>query len=237
MGSLAGGRLGLPSGDRNDELSFASALANEGRAGRILTVSPDRSLISGEARPGPALWFRTIEGDGMTLDQVWLPDPLPGDAALGIAIDRIASGAELRPGELLAPFAIDWVVIDGLGSPLDQILPSQLDLVPKPLLTDSAVYENPAASPLVVADNGFVWERDGAGFAGVRSDSDRVKLAYNYDGGWAPDPGQVEWATTVAATEGLAWYQGSGLVLYLPIAAAILFVVALIGLIVERLRR
>ena len=237
IGSMAGGRLGLPPGDRNDELSFASALANEGKAGRILTVSFDRSLISGEARPGPALWFRTVEGDGMTLDQVWLPDPLPGDAALGNALERIASGAELRPGELLAPFAIDWVVIDGLGSPLDQILPSQLDLIPKPLLEGSAVYENPGASPLVVADNGFVWERDGAGFEGVKSDSDRVNLAYNYDGGWAPDPDQVDWAVTVAATEGLAWYRGSGLIRFLPIAAAILFVVSLIGLIVERLRR
>jgi hypothetical protein len=47
----------------------------------------------------------------------------------------------------------------------------------------------------------------------------------------------VEWAVTVAATEGLAWYQASGLIFFLPIAVAILFVVALIGLIVERLRR
>ena len=149
---------------------------------------------------------------------------------------------EFTSGGVEAVDQVVQAVLSGLVqriflSPLDQILPSQLDLTPKPLLPGSAVYENPGASPLVVADNGFVWERGGAGFEGVKSDSDRVKLAYNYDGEWAPDPGQVEWAVTVAATEGLAWYQGSGLIIFLPIAAAILFVVALIGLIVERLRR
>ncbi|MGH8948556.1 MAG: hypothetical protein ACRDXF_06805, partial [Acidimicrobiia bacterium] len=42
---LVNGRLGLPAGDINDRLRFASTLAEQGSPGRVLMMSTDRSLI------------------------------------------------------------------------------------------------------------------------------------------------------------------------------------------------
>ena len=119
---LLDGRLGLPPGDVNDRLAFASTLANEGAPGRVLLISADRRLIPGEARPGPGVWYRTVDGGGTTIDEVWLPEPSTGDIQLESAVDRIASGAELRPGALLSEFSVDWVVVVGAETPFDTIL-------------------------------------------------------------------------------------------------------------------
>ena len=235
VGSLADGRLGLPQGDENARLGFASALADESKAGRILIISTDRSLIPGEAKPGPGFWYRTIDGAGMTLDEVWLPPPLDGDKALSDAIVRISSGAELRPGLLLAEFAIDWVVIDGPSLSLEEILERQLDLVPTPLAQGARVYENPRSVPL--ADDGAgPWRRDGTGFAGEPG-SERVRLAVNYDRGWSPSPERVGWATTISSTTGLASFSNGDRALLMAYAPALLFLVALVAIAIGRARR
>jgi hypothetical protein len=229
VGTLLDGRLGMPAGDDNDRLSFASTLGGEEGPGRILRVSVDPGLIPGETRPGPGFWYRTVDGQGTTLDEVWLPDPGDGDRLLDQAIDRIASGAELRPGRLLSEFSIDWVVIEGPESPLDSIFESQLDLIPTPLAPGSKVYENPGALPLAAAEDELIWSRRGAGFGGD-PDSGRVRITVNYSDGWEPEPEMVGWLTTVAATEGIASFSGGGYLAIAPYVAAGLLVAA-VGLV------
>jgi hypothetical protein len=223
------GRLGLPAGDINDRFGFASTLAEQGNPGRVLVISADRELIPGEARPGPGIWYRTLDGQGTTLDEVWLPEPQPGDERLADVIDRIASGADLRPGALLAEFAIDWVVVEGAETPLDPILDSQVDLTPTPLITGAKVFENPQSAEMAAVDEDLVWHREGTGFAGPPS-SDPLSIRVNYSDGWAPQPGQNDWFTAVSAVDGQATFSASGYLSYAPYAAALLFVVA-IGLV------
>jgi hypothetical protein len=230
-GTLGNGRLGFPDGRENERFAYASTLADEGGPGRILVISADRKAISGEARRGPGLWYRIVDGSGMSLDEVWLPPPLPGDEALDDAIARIASGAELRPGSLLAEFAIAWVVVEGGPEYLTEILESQLDLVPVPLDPGSLVLENPEAIPLAVSGI-EVWERDGADFVG-ESSTDRVVIATNFAEGWLPSVGESEWAVSVSAERGRASYDGSGLHRTAPMAAGLVFLVS-IGMMLAR---
>ncbi len=241
VGGLVDGRLGLPAGDDNDQLSFASTLAGAGGPGRILMVSVDPNLIPGESWPGPGFWYRTLDGQGTTIDEVWLPEERPGDELLDESIDRIASGAELRPGLVLSQFSIDWVVIAGPESPLDQILESQLDLIPTPLLPESKVYENPGAAPLAagslvipvpeppLGDGELIWAREGAGFGG-RPGSGRIGITVNHSPGWQPDAMSEDWHLTVAANEGAATFSGSGYLAYAPYVAAGLLLAALMFL-------
>jgi hypothetical protein len=237
VGGLLDGRLGLPPGDDNDQLSFASTLAGPGGPGRILMVSVDSDLIPGESRPGPGFWYRTLDGQGTTIDEVWLPEVRSGDQLLDESIDLIASGAELRPGQLLSQFSIDWVVIAGPESPLDQILESQLDLIPTPLLPGSKVYENPGAAPLAAGslvvpvpepagDGELIWARQGAGFGG-RPGEVRMGITVNHSPGWRPDAMSEGWHLTVAATDGAAAFAGSGYLAYAPYVAAGLLLAAL----------
>jgi Glycosyltransferase like family 2 len=223
---LMNGRLGLPAGDINDRFGFASTLAEQGNPGRVLVISADRESIPGEARPGPGIWYRTLDGQGTTLDEVWLPEPQSGDDRLADVIDRIASGADLRPGALLAEFAIDWVVVEGTETPLDPILDSQVDLTPTPLITGAKVFENPQSAAMAAVDEDLVWHREGTGFAGAPS-SDPLAIRVNYSDGWAPQPGQNDWFTSVSAEDGQASFSASGYLSYAPYAAALLFVLAI----------
>ena len=226
VAGLVNGRLGLPAGDINERLGFASTLAEQASPGRVLVMSTDRSLIPGEARPGPGIWYRAVDGQGTTLDEVWLPEPEPGDVQLANAIDRIASGADLRPGELLAEFAIDWVVVEGTETPLDPILDSQVDLVPTPLVANADVFENPRVDPLASVEDDVVWHREGTGFAGPVSSGPAV-LRVNYSHGWGPQPELEDWFTTVSGMDGTAVFSATGYLSYAPYAAALLFVLAL----------
>jgi hypothetical protein len=234
--SLVDGRLGLPPGDVNDELSFASTLSNDGGAGRVLLASVDPALIPGTARPGPGFWYRTLDGEGTTIDEVWLPEPRAGDDQLAESINLVASGAELRPGRLLAEFSIDWVVVAGPESPLDQILESQLDLVPTPLATGSRVFENPASIPLVAGDDNLGWTREGAGFGG-RPTAGTVSISVNHSAGWQPEPASQGWRLTVDGSEGMATFSGSGYLSFAPYVALGMFLIALVFLVWGRARR
>jgi len=235
VGSMAGGRLGLPGGDLNDQFGFAETLAEEGGPGRILLVSVDRMTIPGEARSGPGFWYRLVDGSGMTQDEVWLPGPLPGDDKLRAAIEHMASGSDLRPGATLAEFSIDWVVIDGPGSYLDDLLAVQLDLVPTPLDPDARVYENPNSVPMA-AGGQTIWARDGAGFGGDPT-TDRVRLSVNADSRWSPGPLGVDWAMSVAGEDGAARYRADPTGLVLSIASVGLLVLSLGAIVVARIRR
>jgi len=61
LGSFGNGRLGLPDGDHFERYGFGIALSGETDPGRILLVSADRSVLPGDARPGPGFWYRLID--------------------------------------------------------------------------------------------------------------------------------------------------------------------------------
>jgi hypothetical protein len=235
-GSLLDGRLGLPAGDANDRYAFSSTLADPGGAQRVLVVSIDRNLIPGEVRPGPGVWYRTLDGRGTTLDEVWLPEPQAGDDLLDDAIDGIAGGGELRPGLLLSDFSIAWVVVEGEASPLDTILESQLDLVPTPLAAGARVFENPAALPLAVVGENLVWQKEGTGFAGVAT-AERAAIRVNYSHGWGPEAEKTSWFTTVSAEDGEARFSAGGYLIWAPVLTAGLLVLSITSILYARLRR
>jgi hypothetical protein len=233
--ALGNGRLGLPAGDVNSRLSFATTLADEPDPGRLLHISVDRELIPGEVRSGPGFWYRLLDGAGTTSDEVWLPAPLPGDEALGDALDEIASGAELRPGDRLAPYAVDWVVIEGPETVLDEVLIAQLDLVPVPLDPEARVYENRSAAPIAGSIE-VPWQRRGLDFVG-ESVSGPVALSVNYDEGWAPDPAQSEWLVAIDGSDGLASYRPTGLHLPLSLLTIALMIAASVAIVWGRRAR
>ncbi|MEE8405730.1 MAG: glycosyltransferase [Acidimicrobiia bacterium] len=236
IGVLGNGRLGLPGGDFNERIEFASALADDAGPGRILVASTQREDIPGEARPGPGFWYRLVDGQGMTSDEVWLPTPLPGDHELDTALERISSGGELRPGKLLAPFAIDWLILLGPTFRLDEGFVAQLDLVPTPLEPDSRVFANPVSAPLADSGTESVWLRSGTGFVGEPG-SGRVSLAVNHDDGWSPEPGPHEWRATVSAVDGVAGFRGTTQNMVFAVSAAALLLVSMVLLFIARRRR
>ena len=154
LGSVGNGRLGLPEGDVNRTLAFAQTLAGEEGPGMLLAASTRRADIPGDARAGSGFWYRLIDGRGMTHHQAWLPAPGAADMELERVLDQISTGSVLRPGEALAPFGVEWLVLSGPEFRLDEALRAQLDLVPTPLNTDARVFENPGADPVVGDGNG-----------------------------------------------------------------------------------
>lgn len=202
IGPLGNGRYGLPAGDINDDLGFASVLTGETGPGRILMASANRSDIPGEARAGPGFWYRVVDATGVTHNQTWLPAPRPGDDELRSIIDRISRGDELHPGALLAPFAVDWVVLQGPEFRLDEVLRAQVDMVRRVFDPDLRVFENLEPQPLAGAP-GVIWERAGAGFSG-RATPDSIRLAVNNDYRWSPSAEGDGWAVRVSGVEGTA---------------------------------
>ena len=229
---ISNGRLGLPAGDDNARLLFAATLSEETGPGRILHASTERSLIPGEVRSGPGFWYRVLDGAGTTLDEVWLPDARSGDDDLASSLVDIASGAELRPGDRLAPFAVDWVVLEGPAFVLDEVLLAQLDLVPLPLDPTARVYENDRAVVLAGSTTD-PWMKDGVGFSGDSVDG-AVTLAVNYDESWRPNPQSVEWWVTVDGTDGEAYWAGDALDTALAVTIVALIVVAAGAIVVGR---
>ena len=245
IGSMADGRLGLPAGDINQEYGFAETLAGGAGPGRILVLSEERMMIPGEARSGPGLWYRVVDGSGMTEDEAWLPDSLPGDEKLAMAIEHMASGSDLRPGSTLAEFSIDWVVIEGPETYLDDVLAVQLDLVPTPLDEQARVYENPGSMPMAAVasaplageeEPGSFWVRDGTGFSGAAT-SEPIRLSLNADPRWSPDPQAADWAVSVAGGDGTARYRPDPTGLALSIAALGLLILAFVAIVIRRVRR
>ena len=218
IGAVGNGRLGLPSGDLESRLSFASTLAEEGGPGRILLASTDRLDIPGEARAGPGFWYRVVDGSGVTQDEVWLPPPTDADRSLRSALDEVVSGS-LRPGALLSEFSIRWVVLLGATFALDDALDVQLDLIPTPLDPSARVFDNPLALPVAYTDSG-PWAHVGTGFSGDAEDA-RLNIAVSHHAGWSPDSAADSWATTVSADQGVAWFRAQPLGLWAAVASVL----------------
>jgi GT2 family glycosyltransferase len=232
--TVGNGRLGLPAGDVNESLAFATTLAEDHPPGRILVASIDRGLVPGEAVSGPGFWYRVLDGTGTTQDEVWLPPAQDGDEELAEALTGIASGVDLRPGSRLATFAIDWVVLEGPAFVLDDALLAQLDLVPTPLDPDSRVFENRDALPIAgTVDN--PWQRSGTGFAGDETESD-VPLAVSYDDGWETDGRANGWSVVVDGTAGRSAYSPQSTEMIVPIASIALLAAALAMIALGRAR-
>jgi hypothetical protein len=231
---FANGRFGLPAGDLIGRIAFAQALAGEAGPGRVLMASSERTDIPGDARSGPGFWYRLVDGSGMTQDEVWLPSRAEGDHRLAEILERIAGGDELRPGELLAEFSIDWVVLDGPSFRLDEVLVAQLDLVPTPLDPASRVYENLDKRP--IADAGEqVWRREGAGYGGEATITP-VLLAINHDEGWEQEAVRSDWAVAVDGSTGEARYRGTTDRLAFPVATMVLTLAGLVLMGMGRVR-
>lgn len=221
---LAGGRGGLESDVWDQGLAFID-LEPHG-VERALLLAPTPDLLPGESRRGPGFWYRLIDSKGPTLDQSVLGRRGDGDGALHEAVNAVAAGASLTPGEVLAPFGIRWVVaVEATAIDLQPVLDAQTDLDPLPVSASLTVYENTANRPVAVTGDGVAWERDGTGFAGEATDA-RVHLAVQGDGRWQPDWQAEEWAGSVAGTDGSARFSGATGTLVVVAVGVVLLVVA-----------
>ncbi len=206
MAGVGGGRAGMPGDQWGERLGFV-ALGPDG-VERALLIAATPAELPGESRPGPGFWYRLIDSEGPTLDQVYLSDPGQGNAALREVLDGISAGITLRPGSLLAPFGVRWVVaVDEAAVDLGPAFQAQVDLQPLPLAEGLVVYDNQVSGSVAQAGDGTVWKRQGTGFTGPATGG-RIRLALQGDGRWGPDWRSSDWAGTVSGSEGVARFSG-----------------------------
>jgi hypothetical protein len=216
--TVAGGRSGMPPDQWSSRLGFVSTLSDNLSA-RVLVIGPAADLPGSSRRLG-SIAYRLIDGDTATLDQGYLPTPRAGDKALAAAIEaHLLRGVDLRPGETLADFGVGWVAVMP-GSNLNQTaLDRQVDLVPRPVDPELAVYENVAfVSRAVQVDQPtaglpvgppVVWDWDGRVYRG-RAVSGRIRLADNPDQRWGPEWAQEGWANSISGEGGISRYETDG---------------------------
>ena len=210
------GRAGLPDEGWSDRLEFVAELQSASGLDRTLLIGPAEAL-PGDHRLGDGYAYRLVTGAEPTLDQGWLGLARIGDRALGNTLTAVNAGSTARPGELLAEFAVRWVVVAD-GTPLLDVLASQVDLAERQRLEGWAVYENLAARPRLEHPAG-TWEGARAGAGGPPGDA-RIRLADNADPGWGPDWAQSEWANELSASDGAISFQPDPLRRWLAVASA-----------------
>ncbi len=232
VGTLSNGRYGLPAGDVNEDLGFASVITGDDGSGRVLIASTLRSDIPGEARRGPGFWYRLLDGVGTSHGEVWLPPPSPGDTLLLETLEAITKGDVLHPGVLLAPFAVNWLVLEGPGFRLDEVLLNQVDFVSIPFDSEIRVFQNLIEAPIAASDL-VTWEPRGAGFGG-ESSSTPVRLAVNHSAGWSPDSISADWSVTVNGAAGEAGFRGSWLMRVLSIMGGLVLLAGLTLIVIGR---
>jgi hypothetical protein len=149
---LGQGRLGLPVDEWSDRLDFIETLSTPGKPGRALLIGPPNSL-PGQARSLYGFEYRTVDGGLATLTQAYLSRPGSLDQALETAItEKLISGADLRPGEVLSRLGIEWLVIVPGSTFPTEALDRQVDLAQRPVATELAVYQNLVPANDVRAD-------------------------------------------------------------------------------------
>ncbi len=210
------GRAGLPDEGWSDRLEFVAELESAAGPDRILLIGPPE-LLPGDHRLGEGYAYRLVSGSEPTLDQGWLGLTRIGDRALANTLTAVNAGATARPGELLSEFAVRWVVVAD-GTPLVEVLASQVDLAERQRFEGWSVYENLAARSRLEHPSG-TWVAGRTAAEGPAGDA-RVRLADNADPGWGPDWSQSEWANEVSASEGVISFRADGVRRWLAVASA-----------------
>ncbi len=201
---LEGGRGGLPEDQWSGRLDFASSLADAGAGSRLLLIGPEGSL-PGMERDGEGFSYRLIKSGPPTLEQAWLAPPGVGDQAIADVLAGLSASPSLRPGELLAPFGVRWVVVSQETGFSDQ-LTAQVDLRILATAEDAVVYENLVARPR--SDGPYVgaWDSvapdrvEGPEFQG------RMRIGDNAHPRWGPSWAQVSWWNTISGAEGVGHF-------------------------------
>lgn len=196
---LEGGRAGLPPDRWEDRLDFASSLSDQGDRSRVLLIGPPRSL-PGMERQGEGFSYRLVRAGTPTLDQAWLAPPALGDQALAEVLSALSVSRSLRPGEMLAPFAIRWVVVSP-ETDFAQRLTAQTDLRVLASAEDAVVYENLVALPRSGSAVG-AWESVASDLVVGPQYRGRVRIADNAHPRWGPEWSQESWWNMVGGEEG-----------------------------------
>jgi hypothetical protein len=221
LSAVPGGTAGIGPDEWGRPLEFAASLDDVPGGSRILLVGEPADL-PGTWRSGPGFAYRTVTGSTLTLDQAWMPPRRGGDDALRAALEEVMLGSGVRPGGLLGPFALRWVVVTG-ESPFEEAVTAQLDLRPQPLASGVGVYENLAFLPRAITDAGVAWEVGGGVATGPPAEG-RVRIADNLGPGWGPEAEADAWAISAAASAGRAAHDADPTGRMLGIAAAAVFV-------------
>lgn len=231
--SIGNGRLGLPEDAWTDRLAFVAGLSADPESARTLLVGLPESL-PGDSRIGNGYAYRLVSGDSITFAEARLAPPRIGDRVLSETLALIDRGDVLQPGRLLAPFAVQWVmVVDEVE--FADVLSAQVDLTEVPLSEGVRVFRNEAFQPRVSASSG---DWDAAFFGGSGpAGSGSVRVADNASVRFGPEWSQDEWANRVSAAEGIVTYEPVPVRRTLALTVVSLSVLALLASIGLRDRR
>ena len=201
---LEGGRAGLPEDQWSGRLDFASSLSDPRAGSRILLIGADGTL-PGMERQGEGYSYRLLKAGPPTLEQAWLAPRAVGDLALADVLSRLADSETLRPGELLAPFGVRWVVVDQ-ETGFSENFTAQLDLRILAATEDTVVYENLMARPR--SDGPFVGAWESVGPARVQGPQfqGRIRIGDNAHPRWDPEWSQHSWWNTISGAQGTGYF-------------------------------
>ncbi len=199
LGSVLSGRAGMPADVWTDRLAFVASLEDESGPARTLLISAGTTL-PGDARRAVGHQYRVMSGAVPTSDQARLADPRMSDDALEAAVTQILEGGVVRPGALLAPYAIRWVVVID-DAPVAANLVTQIDLVPVPVAEGVAVFRNDVYRPRVTAADGSPWVAGRTSAVGAPT-SATVRLADSASGRWNPGWSQSDWYNVLSGSDG-----------------------------------
>ena len=201
--AIPAGRAGLPQ-DQFSSLAFADSRAGTHGSDRLLLIGPS-DVMPGEFRRLEDGTAYRLVGGLPTFPQAWLADERAGDAALAATLDSLAQGSELRSGEALAAFGVQWIVFTG-DTPLTGVMTSQLDLRPLPQLVYQ-VFESEVEAYRAVTSDGQAWTWDAPDYTGSATEGS-VRIAENADPRWEPEWQQTDWANELSTDAGLARFAG-----------------------------
>ena len=197
---LEGGRAGLPEDHWSGRLDFASSLSDSTDGSRLLLIGAPGAL-PGMERDGPGYSYRLLKAGPPTLEQAWLPPPGVGDHALVEVLSQVGGAGTLRPGELLAPFGVRWVVVDQ-ATGFSENLTAQLDLRVLAATEDTVVYENLVSRPRSGGPFVGAWQSVSSHRVEGREFAGRIRIADNAHPRWGPDWAQESWWNTISGGEG-----------------------------------
>ena len=217
---VAPGRAGLPSDDLSDRIGFTNLAEGNPSDSRILVIGPPE-VLPGESREVRGAGYRVVSAPMPEMWEAWLPDMQAVDMALQADLEAMIDGEVFRAGEVLAPYAIRWVISLG-ATPLEEVFGAQLDLVPLGIVEGVAFTTEGEPAVRAVTADGAAWTRVPAGYDGDPGPG-RVLLAESADPRWQPEGAVEGWATSVSAIQGEARFIPSSRRRDQATAAAVVF--------------